>query len=421
MRNKILIGIVVLLISCVIIVRYFYKQNFEDFKNSVSLYESEQLKKFIEEKEKKYADLQFENPKIFQLFKAQFDEHKAMNQRDSTYSFLYLSGNVKFNSPSFQYFDCLQNKCIVDMQNDSTQQLIIIKEKELQRKFGEKFTLWYPKFKDDKLNKKINESENCKTFFPELFQISYNQSAWNDFEQFLIEYGLAIKESQAQNSKVEAQLKTKYSAASYQLNSGALDYFRNRLDTEMSTIITADSLPAIYSSTTLGSITYYVIRKNFNQAVYKNIEDDAFTEQWKYNSLSTGSMPYSYCYGSSNYCGNYCSEIQVRTGGSDVLATIKDSEGDVFRHAYIKSGHSFTFNVPDGQYQVFFYSGTGWNPNKYMTTSSCGTLHGGFVSAESFTKDDYISLNSQSMTYELIMQPNGNLNTQPSSMNEAFK
>ncbi len=420
MRNKILIGIVVLLISCVIIVRYFYNQNFEDFKKSVSLYESEQLKNFIKEKEKKFADLQIENPKIFQLFKAQFDEHKALTQRDSTYSFLYLSGSAKYSSPSFQYFDCLQNKCIVDMQNDSTQQLIIIREKELQRKFGEIFTLWYPKFKDEKLNKKINESENCKIFFPELFQISYNQSAWNDFEQFLIKYGLAIKESQAQNSKVEAQLKTKYSAASYQLNSGALDYFRNRLDTEMSTIITADSLPVIYSSTALGSITYYVIRKNFNQAVYKKIEDDAFTEQWKYNSLSTGAMPYSYCYGSSNYCGNYCSEIQVRTGGSDVLATIKDSEGDVFRHAYIKSGHSFTFNVPDGQYQVFFYSGTGWNPNKYMTTTFCGTLHGGFVSAESFTKDDYISLNSQSMTYELIMQPNGNLNTQPSSMNEAL-
>jgi hypothetical protein len=420
MKNTILIALAVVLLLLVIVVRYVYKQNFETFKTSVAHYESGQLEKFNKAKEKKFANIQIENPKIFQLFKSQFDERKALIQRDSTYSILYLSGSVKYSSPSFQYFDCLQNKCIVDMQNDSTQQLIIIREKELQRKFGETFTLWYPKLKDKILNKKIDKSADCNTFYTGLFQISYDQTAWNDFENFMSTYTSEIKKSQIQNSNVEQQLKTKYNNTSHQFNNNALAYFKLRLDNELSQIITKDSLPAFYSTVSLGSITYYLIRKKFNQSAYQSIEDDAFTEQWKFNSLATGAMPYSYCYGSSNYCGSYCSEIQVRTGGSDVLVTIKDYSGDVYRHAYIKSGRSFTFNVPDGQYQVFFYSGTGWNPNKYMTTTSCGTLHGGFVSAESFTKDDYISLSSQSMTYELIMQPNGNLNTQPSSMNEAF-
>jgi hypothetical protein len=47
-------------------------------------------------------------------------------------------------------------------------------------------------------------------------------------------------------------------------------------------------------------------------------------------------------------------------------------------------------------------------------------LHGGFVSGEDVTKDDYISLYSQQMTYELILQQNGNLSTKPSSKDEAF-
>lgn len=46
---------------------------------------------------------------------------------------------------------------------------------------------------------------------------------------------------------------------------------------------------------------------------------------------------------------------------------------------------------------------------------------GGFVLGENFGKDDYISLYSQGMTYELLLQQNGNLSTEPSSMNEAFK
>jgi len=176
-----------------------------------------------------------------------------------------------------------------------------------------------------------------------------------------------------------------------------------------------------FNSPTFGLITYNLNTTSYNKEVFQSVADNAFEEQWKNNSLPTGAMPYSYCFGSYNYCGGYnCSEISVRTSSSDVLVTIKDSEGDVVRHAYINAGNTFTFNVYDGQYQVFFYSGTGWNPNKYMASNSCGVLRGGFVSDENFSKDDYVSMYSQTLSYELILQQNGNFNTKSSSLSEAF-
>jgi hypothetical protein len=55
-----------------------------------------------------------------------------------------------------------------------------------------------------------------------------------------------------------------------------------------------------------------------------------------------------------------------------------------------------------------------------MPSSSCSYLKGGFVSNEDVTKDNYINLYSQIMTYELILQQQGNFSTKPSSKNEAF-
>ena len=196
--------------------------------------------------------------------------------------------------------------------------------------------------------------------------------------------------------------------------------FAGKLSDRKSQILTTETETKQFNSPTLGLITYSVSKTSFDKQAFQNVADDAFEEQWKSNSLSTGAMPYSYCYGASNYCDYGCSKISVRTGGADVLVTIKNISGEVVRHAYINGGYTFSFNVPDGQYQVFFYSGTGWNPNKYMKSTSCGNLHGGFVSGEDVTKDDYISLYSQQMTYELILQQNGNLSTKPSSKDEAF-
>ena len=138
-------------------------------------------------------------------------------------------------------------------------------------------------------------------------------------------------------------------------------------------------------------------------------------------SLQTGATPYSYCYGKNKSCSYQgCSSITVKTPfNSDVLVTIKRN-GSVVRHAYINSGTTHSFEFPNGTYQAFFYYGKGWNPNKVMKQTDCGTLKGGFVANEDFSKDNPQKIENSILSYELILQENGNLRTKPSNPEEAF-
>jgi hypothetical protein len=139
------------------------------------------------------------------------------------------------------------------------------------------------------------------------------------------------------------------------------------------------------------------------------------------NYLRTGSTPYSKQYGGNPSCNDYdCSQISVKTPiSSDVLVTIKRNN-KVVRHAYIRGGNSYTFSMSNGTYQPFFYYGKGWNPEKVMKETTKGTLKGGFVANELFSKDDPQHLENQILEYELILQPNGNFNTLPSNANDAL-
>lgn len=420
MRNKILIGIVVLLALLLVSVRLIFKNKFEEFKVSVQIYEKEQFAYFEQEKEKKIAQLS--NEGLTQLFNKYFEESKSIIEKDTIFSFFYLSSSVKHKMGRLDYLDCLHQKCIVEKQNETAQKQITLKEKELDNKFGSTFTSWYSKLKDEKLLQKTSIIGNCSDFYSDLYEISYDEVAWTEFEKFLTTYDSEIKAAETQSKQAETQFSNNVSSTKRSLKSGVINYFETSLSNNKSKILSTETESKSFNSPTLGIITYNITRTSFNKQVFQSVADDAFEEQWKYNSLSTGSMPYASCYGSSNSCGGWgCSQIKVITGGSgDVLVSIKNNNGRVVRHAYIKGGYSYTFNVPDGSYQVFFYSGTGWNPNKQMSSSSCSYLKGGFVSNESVTKDNYINLYSQIMTYELILQQQGNFNTKPSSKNEAF-
>ena len=420
MRNKILIGVAILLILLVISVRFIFKNRLAEFEVSIKKYETEQLEYFKIEKEKRIT--QFSDEGLLDYFNQYFEESKYIYEKDTVFSFLYLSGSVKFKTGQFKYLDCLYEKCIVEKQNETAQILIENNEKELEKKFGSTFTSWYPKLKDEKLLQKTSRIGNCSDFYSDLYEISFDKDAWSEFEKFLTTYDSEIKAAETQSKQAETHFSNSVSSTKRSLKSGVINYFETRLSNNKSQILSTESESKTFNSPTLGIITYNVTKTSFNKQAFQSVADDAFEEQWKYNSLSTGSMPYSSCYGSSNSCGGWgCSQIKVITGGSgDVLVSIKNNSGRVVRHAYIKGGYSYTFNVPDGSYQVFFYSGTGWNPNKQMPSSSCSYLKGGFVSNESVTKDNYINLYSQIMTYELILQQQGNFSTKPSSKNEAF-
>jgi len=153
----------------------------------------------------------------------------------------------------------------------------------------------------------------------------------------------------------------------------------------------------------------------------KERQEKAIYDKYINNSLSTGSTPYSYCFGRNSSCSDWgCSQIKVRTPyNSDVLVTIKKGE-KVVRHAFIKGGSSYTFELPNGTYHPFFYYGKGWNPEKVMKQTDCGMLKGGFIANEDFGKDSPQTLSNNILEYELILQQGGNFSTRPSNANEAL-
>lgn len=140
-----------------------------------------------------------------------------------------------------------------------------------------------------------------------------------------------------------------------------------------------------------------------------------------YLAQYTGATPWANCFGKNASCDSYgCSAIKVVTASSSPVVAIVKKSGKVIKHAYISGGSSYTFEVKDGSYQVFFYYGSNWNPNKKMKSDECSSLYGGWSYSEQVTKDNPIYLSNQIMTYTLTSVVNGNFNTKPSSINEAL-
>ena len=83
-----------------------------------------------------------------------------------------------------------------------------------------------------------------------------------------------------------------------------------------------------------------------------------------FNSYSqyTGATPWENCYGKNASCEYVgCSDIRVNTSSNSSIVAIVKKYGKVVKHAYISAGSSYTFQVPDGTYQVFFYYGSEWD------------------------------------------------------------
>ena len=133
-----------------------------------------------------------------------------------------------------------------------------------------------------------------------------------------------------------------------------------------------------------------------------------------YNRLETGDVPYK----NHKARGRGKSEIKVKTSSvsqCDVVVIVKQQDKMV-RNVYIQAGDSYTLAVPNGTFQVFFYYGRDWNPEKAMSTKYTG----GFMEDEDFQKDTEKSIKNQILTYELILQRNGNFETKQSDKQEIF-
>lgn len=145
-------------------------------------------------------------------------------------------------------------------------------------------------------------------------------------------------------------------------------------------------------------------------------------------SQYTGATPWENCFGINASCKSYpkdgylvgCSEIKVSTSSSSPVVAIVKRYGKVLKHAYISAGSRYSFEVPDGTYQVFFYYGRKWNSRKKMKSDECYSIYGGFTENESVSKDNPITLNGHIMSYTLTSVSNGNFSPKSSSLNEAL-
>lgn len=164
--------------------------------------------------------------------------------------------------------------------------------------------------------------------------------------------------------------------------------------------------------------------KNYPQGKYASnarskIREYEELEYYKNNSLSNGSQPYAYKFGYNGSCSYYgCSEIKVVASySSDVIATVKNNSDKVIRHAYIRAGRSYSFELSSGYYKLSFYFGNGWYPKKVLANG----LKGGFLENESsiYVSSSYLGENII-RTIQLQETIGGNLSEHPCSISDVF-
>ena len=144
-------------------------------------------------------------------------------------------------------------------------------------------------------------------------------------------------------------------------------------------------------------------------------------ERFGRNRLGQGDTPWKGCFGYNAPCDYMgCSEIVVKAPVDDDVMVIIKKAGVVKKHAYIRAGLSYSFQMPDGVYQPYFYYGQGWWPDKEMDSKLCSDLKGGFLTNESWSKDVPRSLRNEILTYTLQYVYNGNLDTEDSNQQEAL-
>lgn len=130
------------------------------------------------------------------------------------------------------------------------------------------------------------------------------------------------------------------------------------------------------------------------------------------NSLATGSKPYASYFGRARTGGNYI-EVNTQAGSDYVVIVKRHRDQRYINHIYIKGGDKAKMYVPDGTFDVYFYSGNGWNPDKTIKK-----LKGGFVSGESMQKDDPVEIVSAYLTYTLYPVLEGNLRLQKADISD---
>lgn len=147
---------------------------------------------------------------------------------------------------------------------------------------------------------------------------------------------------------------------------------------------------------------------------YVNTTDDENGSEYEFNRLETGTKPYKEFYGKGTTGQDY---LQFKTSGDNDYVVIAKRHGSskVVNHIYIRGGDTETMHLPDGNYDIYFYSGKGWDPEKDM-----GTVKGGFVDEAPVEKDENVSLYDQYGEYTLYPVQGGDLVLEQSDKQDMF-
>lgn len=136
--------------------------------------------------------------------------------------------------------------------------------------------------------------------------------------------------------------------------------------------------------------------------------------QYAGNRLDTGDKPYASQVGKAKTGSRYL-EATASPGETDYIMIVKKaSNGQWVNHVYIHAGTKGRLNVPAGTYNVYFYSGQGWCPDKPINN-----LLGAFVEENELGKDANVNLSDyEGYSYKLYPVSSGNFQVQYANKEE---
>lgn len=407
-----------LFLSLILFVQF--RKGLDAFKQDLENYQSVQKTAYEEAKRDKLAELNG-NILIYNNYQNQYNKAIPINQRDTAFILFPFRKTMEFTHYDIAYIQCLHDKILIDQGNQSMREEIKKRESNMKLRYGAEFDYWYEMLSADIFCDVLTDSD-CNGFFPEIYTLRINENAWSEFQSFLSKYSGDIFKVEEYRENAYRRFNSERLSAQRQLLSETREFFHREMDSAKTNILKTESIEYTYSSASLGIIKYVIEETSYDDVLFQRVFDNVLREQWRNNRLPHGAMPYANCFGRANSCSGWgCSQIDVKSGGSDVVVLIKNAQGNTVRHGYIRAGRTLSFHVPNGRYQVYFNYGKGWNPDKAIEGAVCRNLRGGFVENVQYTKDSYESLYNQILTYTLISQAGGNFRERSSSESEFFK
>ena len=368
-----------------------------------------QLKAAIQsEFERKYPEQKY-------LFSDLYLFEKSSHYRPVTIKTLFYWSDLKIRSIDLGYLSCFEtqlNAKAIELRSEQDYERAL---NELEKEHGRIVREWANKLGKHRFFDKI-KSSSCTNFYRDSESLRFNENSIPDFDNFLTEF-----EKNKQIVENEKDLvRFNYEDEVARLRSGMTKTEKRIFDKQLNqnSPLREGMKTFHYDGTVLGDFDYSIPSPIVDRDALEDALAIVYNEHYKDYSLANGAMPYGYCYGREN-SGN--SSVRVNAGNSDVLVMIKNSKDMVVRHVFIQANNTFKLSIPNGKYTVHFYYGKGWNPKKKMKSTYCGEVVGGFIYYEQLNKDpDMLFLFNDDWVYTLQKRAGGNLQTVPSSIDDAF-